>query len=251
MSFMRTLATVAVGFAAAKGVEKYKQMGGMAGLQQMMQQGGTGGATGLPGMADLAKMAEQMGFGGLMQGTGSTASAAGGNPLGSLMGAFSDNAQAAGAAGLGGLMAAMQGAAQVGGQQMDDVMSAMQGAAPATQVMEDNAKLMLRAMIQAAKADGEIDPDERTKLLDALGDVSAEERAFVEAELDAPVDVVGLAQDTAEQMRAQVYATSLMAIHVDNQREVAYLAQLAQALDLSPDVRDRMHAAMGVPPIPA
>ncbi|WP_159089978.1 hypothetical protein [Ruegeria sp. Alg231-54] len=43
MSFMKALASVAVGFAAAKGMEKYKQMGGMAGLQDMMQ-GARGGA---------------------------------------------------------------------------------------------------------------------------------------------------------------------------------------------------------------
>ncbi|MEM1431476.1 MAG: DUF533 domain-containing protein [Pseudomonadota bacterium] len=250
MSFMRTLATVAVGFAAAKGVEKYKQMGGMAGLQQMMQQGAAGGA-GIPGMADLGKMADQMGLGAMMPG-GSAAGAD--NPLQQMMGAFMDSAQstqAAGAAGLGGLMAALQGAATAGGKGMDDMMGAMTGAMPATQMMEDSAKLMLRAMIQAAKADGEIDPEERAKIIDSLGDVSDEERRFVQAELDAPLDVIGLAQDTSEQMRVQVYATSLMAIHVDNQRELAYLAQLSQALGLSPEMRDRMHAAMGVPPIPA
>ena len=257
MSFMRTLATVAVGFAAAKGVEKYKQMGGMAGLQQMMQQGGAGGAE-IPGMGDLGKIAEQMGLGPLMQGLGGAgqggAAQGGANPLQQMMGAFMDSmqgGQAAGAAGLGGLMAALQGAASAGGQNVDQLMKAMTGAAPATQMMEDSAKLMLRAMIQAAKADGEIDPTEKAKILEALGDVSPEERAFVQAELDAPLDVVGLAQDTTEQMRAQVYATSLMAIHVDNQREIAYLAQLAQALGLSPQMRDRMHAAMGVPPIRA
>ena len=79
--------------------------------------------------------------------------------------------------------------------------------------------------------------------------MSAEERAFVERELDAPLDPVGLAQDTTEAARAQVYASSLMAIHLDNQREMAYLAQLSQALGLSADMRDRMHAAMGVPPL--
>ena len=52
MSFMRTLATVAVGFAAAKGVQKYTQMGGMAGMQGM----------GTPGVAtpDLTQRHQMM-----------------------------------------------------------------------------------------------------------------------------------------------------------------------------------------------
>ncbi|MEM9249371.1 MAG: DUF533 domain-containing protein [Pseudomonadota bacterium] len=253
MSFMRTLATVAVGFAAAKGVEKYRQMGGMAGLQSLMQQSGgagLGGAMG-DGVAQMSKMMDQMGLGAMMPG-GTAGASAGSNPLEQLFGAFGGGAQSAGApsagaAGLGGLMAAMTGAAQAGGQRVDDMMGAMTGAAPATQMMEDNAKLMLRAMIQAAKADGEIDPEERAKIMEMLGDVSPEERAFVERELDAPVDVVGLAQDTSEQMRAQVYATSLMAIQVDNQRERAYLDSLAKSLGLPADMQAQMHKAMGVP----
>jgi uncharacterized membrane protein YebE (DUF533 family) len=255
MSFMRTLATVAVGFAAAKGMDKYKQMGGMAGLQKMMQQGGAGGAGGMPGMAEFQKMADGMGLGGLMQGmTGGAsgrASGAGGaqgvNPLEQLMGALGGGQQAAGAAGLGGLMAALQGAAQTGGQGMDDMVGALMGNSPATAQMEENAKLMVRAMIQAAKADGEIDAHEKQAILDQLGEVDPEERAFVQRELEAPLDVEGLARETQDTMRAQVYATSLMAIQLDNQREAAYLTQLARSLGLSDAERDRLHQAMGVP----
>ncbi len=47
-------------------------------------------------------------------------------------------------------------------------------------------------------------------------------------------------------MKAQVYATSLMAIRVDSAAERQYLDQLARALDLPEAKRDRMHAAMGV-----
>lgn len=245
MSFMRTLATVAVGFAAAKGYDKYKQMGGMAGLQKMMEgAGGKDGAAGIPGMGDLQKLSERMGLGNLMGGAGG-----GQNPLSSVMDGLGQS-QAAGAAGLGGLMAAMQGAASASGQQADQMVEAMFGGTPAAEAMEENAKLMLRAMIQAAKADGEIDAEERAKILDQLGEVSPEERAFVEAELAAPLDIQGLAQDTSDAMKAQVYATSLMAIEVDKQAEAAYLAQLAAALGLPDEVRDRMHVAMGVP-VPA
>jgi uncharacterized membrane protein YebE (DUF533 family) len=248
MSFMRTLATVAAGFAAAKGLEKYQQMGGMAGLQKMMQQG-SGGLPGAVGMDDLRRMADQMGLGRMMGAMGGADMARdAGSPMDALQSMFGGGQGAAAGAGLGGLMAAMQGAAQAGGQGLDDMMKGFMGDTPASQMAEDNAKLMLRAIIQAAKADGEIDAAEKQQILDALGgDVDPEERAFVERELNAPVDIDGLARDTSAAMRAQVYATSLTAITVDHHAEAAYLNQLAQALGLSQAERAQVHAAMGVP----
>ncbi|GGH29717.1 Uncharacterized membrane protein YebE, DUF533 family [Cribrihabitans marinus] len=236
MSFMKTLASVAVGFAAAKGIDKYRQMGGMSGLQDMMK----GGADS-PAADQLGQLADRMGFPG-----GSEAVR---NFLGQMTGGA--GAAAAGTAGLGGLMNAMQGAARAGGEQTAGMMDAIFSGTPAGAAMEAQAKLMLRAMIQAAKADGQIDPQEKAAILDQLGDdISAEERAFVQAELDAPVDVMGLAADAGAPMKAQIYATSLAAIRVDNANEAAYLRQLATALGLSDADRDQIHAHMGVPPLP-
>ena len=101
-------------------------------------------------------------------------------------------------------------------------------------------------MIQAAKADGEIDADERAKIMEHLEDAGAEERAFIEAELAAPVDAMGLAQDTGQQMAAQVYASALMTVKVDSLKETEYLNTLANALNLSEETRARVHGAMGV-----
>ncbi|MEO1788592.1 MAG: DUF533 domain-containing protein, partial [Pseudomonadota bacterium] len=109
-----------------------------------------------------------------------------------------------------------------------------------------NAKLMIRAMIQAAKADGEIDEGERDRILEYLGDLDAEEKAFVEAELAAPIDANALAADTGDAMKAQVYAMSLMAVKVDSTSEVDYLNGLANALGLSDDTRARVHQSMGL-----
>lgn len=238
MSFLRTLATVAVGVAAAKGASKYKQMGGMAGLQDMFaSSGGTGG------MVDqLSQMAEKMGVPGA------------GNAMRDMMASFGGGTGAqpeAAAAGFGGLMSAMGGAAAAGGKQADDMLSSLFQNTPVAMAAEDNAKLMIRAMIQAAKADGEVDATEQATILDAIKDSSPEEVAFVKAELAAPVDAMGLAQDTSEAMKAQVYSTSLMAIRVDNAHEVAYLKQLSDGLGLDKAARDRVHAAMGLPPLPA
>ncbi len=230
MSFMKALASVAVGFAAAKGMEKYKQMGGMAGLQDMMQ-----GAGGGFGMDQLGKMAEQFGMpggaGGLQEIIGKLGMA---NP--------------AGAAGLGGLMNAMQGAAKSGSQQTADMLDTVFKGTPGGAAMEEQAKLMLRAMIQAAKADGELDEQERETILGELGDdISDEERAFVQDQLNGPIDVIGLAADSGAPLKAQVYATSLAAIRLDNQREASYLVQLATALGLSDAGRDQIHTYMGAP----
>ena len=57
MSFVKTLATLAAGFAAAKGYEKFRQMGGMSGLEKQLRDSAAPG-----GMADqVGDMAEKMG----------------------------------------------------------------------------------------------------------------------------------------------------------------------------------------------
>ncbi|NOD34619.1 MULTISPECIES: DUF533 domain-containing protein [unclassified Ruegeria] len=234
MSFMKTLASVAIGFAAAKGMDKYQKMGGMAGLQDMMQ--GSGGGF---GMDQLGKMAEQFGLPG---------GAAG---LQDMMGKMGLGGSAAGAAGLGGLLNAMQGAAKTANQQAGDMMETVFSGTPAGAAMEAQAKLMLRAMIQAAKADGELDDHEKEIILGELGDdISDEERAFVQEQLNAPIDVMGLAADSGAPLRAQIYATSLAAIRLDNAREASYLRQLSTALGLSDAERDQIHTFMGAPTLP-
>ena len=79
-----------------------------------------------------------------------------------------------------------------------------------------------------------------------MGEMGAEELAFVKAELAAPIDVEGLASDTSEQMKAQVYAVSLMAVKVDHTSEVNYLNGLADAMGLSPQIREQVHKSMGL-----
>lgn len=234
MSFVKTLATLAVGFAAAKGMQKVKEMGGTAGVKDALRKAGQPG-----GMADeIGAMAQKMGLPvqqeqlrGMFDRVGKSAAdmtETTEKGMGSLMGSMSKMA-GAGAAGLGGMMSAMTEGTALG------------------QVSEENAKLMIRAMIQSAKADGVIDEEERAAILDHLGDATEEEIAFVEAELDAPVDVAALARDTGAQMRNQVYSAALMAVQVDTEAERSYLRSLAQALGLSDAERDALHAGMGRP----
>lgn len=235
MSFVKALAAVAMGFAAAKGMDKYKHMGGMAGLQDALKGAGSSD------MANqLGKLAEQFGVPG--------GSARVKEMLGQL-GTASAGATEAGAAGLGGLMASMRGAAETGSQQTAGMMEAIFGNTPVGDAMEQQARLMIRAMIQAAKADGEIDAEEQAAIIDRLGDVGEEELDFVRAELQAPPDMGALVRDAGDTHREQVYSTSLAAIRVDNPAETHYLRNLAAGLGLSDVQRDAIHARMGVPPL--
>ncbi len=233
MSFVRTLATLAAGYAAAKGMEKYKQMGGMAGVQKSMQDNPQ-----MQGATDqVSQMLEKMGVPG---------GAAGIQKMMDQWLGSAGQSGAAATAGLGGLLTAITGAAATGTENAGKMMDAFTGKTAASQAMEENAKLMIRAMIQAAKADGEIDLEEQQKILAQMGDIGPEERAFLEAEMRKPVDIMGLAQDTGDAMKAQVYAMSLMAIRVDTASEAAYLDGLARALGLSEDARAQVHRAMGL-----
>ncbi|MEM9710544.1 MAG: DUF533 domain-containing protein [Pseudomonadota bacterium] len=239
MGFVRTLASLAAGYAAARGVDHFNKMGGLDGVQKAMAANPA-----MAGMADqMGAMMEKMGLGGAAGGANPMSGIQ--NMLGTLTGQ-TQAAGAAGAAGLGGLMAALGGAAAVGQENAASMMDSLTGTTTATDTQEAQAKLMIRAMIQAAKADGEIDDAEREKILEHMGDLDAEELAFVKAELAAPVDVMGLAQDTSDEMKAQIYATSLMAIQVDDVKEAQYLNQLADAMGLPPELRDRVHRSMGI-----
>ena len=116
-----------------------------------------------------------------------------------------------------------------------------------TREQDAAAALMLRAMIQAAKSDGKIDAREREKLLGNLGDVSSEEKRFVDAEMQAPVDVDGLARQIPRGLEAQVYTMSVMAIDLDNRNEAQYLHQLATAMGIDQRQVNHIHARLGVP----
>lgn len=234
MSFVKTLATLAIGFAAAKGVDKVRKAGGMSGLRDVMRQAGAPG-----GMSDqMGAMAEKFGFPG------------GREAVRDMMGRFGNQAadmSEATEAGLGSLMSAMGGAAAAGAGGLSEMFASVTKGTPVGEVAEANAKLMIRAMIMAAKADGEIDAEERTKILDALGEADDEEIAFVQAELDAPVDPMALASDVGETAKAQVYSAALMAISVDTDAERAFLGNLAQGLGLDAVKVAEIHTAMGKP----
>lgn len=97
------------------------------------------------------------------------------------------------------------------------------------------ARHLLRAMIAAAKADGEIDANEQARVfaeMDKLS-LSADDKAFVMDELRAKLDVDAVANTaTTPEEAAEIYAASLLAIDIDNAAERGYLAMLAARLKL-------------------
>lgn len=114
---------------------------------------------------------------------------------------------------------------------------------------QHRATLILRSMIQAAKADGQIDQQEMQRIagkLDEAGE-SREARDFVMREMSGPADINALCQAVASPQEAvEVYAAALMAIEVDTQAEQAYIGELANALGLDEQMVAHIHQALGL-----
>jgi len=260
MSLMGTLAKVAIGYAAARGIDKMSGGAGLAGLFGGAQVKGSDAQAGqMPGMDAMQEMFGQMSAGGAgamdnLQEMMGKMTQGGGFDLASLMGGATGNAKGGllsgggDGAGMAGLMAMLGGAAALTGQgaaQMADAFNPRETAPE----MEDTAALLLRAMIQAAKSDGGIDAAEQAKILETVGDADEDDMAFIRAELAAPVDVDALAAQTPEAQKTQVYAMSLMTIRVDSEAEAQYLDQLAAALGLDQQTVNMIHMQMGVQPL--
>jgi uncharacterized membrane protein YebE (DUF533 family) len=125
-----------------------------------------------------------------------------------------------------------------------------QPAAAGDMTDDSRAQLLLRAMINAAKADGQIDGAEIGKIMGKLDEAGGDQEAkdFVLAEMRAPLDVDGLAAAArgTPDLAAAVYAASVVAIRVDTAAERTYLDQLAARLGLAPSVRASLDASLGV-----
>lgn len=122
---------------------------------------------------------------------------------------------------------------------------------PEQAVSDRTASLVLRAMIDAAKADGRVDATERQRIVAKAQESGADEEAtaFLQRELERPADLDALAAEAKDPVvAAQVYAASLLAIQVDTQEERDYLRALAQRLGLDATVTAQLHAALGAPP---
>lgn len=121
-----------------------------------------------------------------------------------------------------------------------------EGAYPALAMEDQQALLLIRAMIAAANADGEITAQERGRILSALDEAGAgpEERQIVEQELDRPQSLDNLVQAVHDPQTAeQVYMASMMAVDRNSETERSYLQYLATRLRIDPQRLQQMNQA--------
>lgn len=278
MSLMNMVTKVAIGFAVAKGMQKVQQSGGLgkimeslagaagsAGASKTASSGG--GLGGLLGGLTNASASGSGGLGGLLGSLGGAASGGAGG-LGDLLGSLTGGASGAsgrstgsamdglsdlgnlggGLGGIGGLLGGLASArgGSGGGSSLEDLLSQDNPAEEPAE--EDTAGLMIRAMVMAARSDGEIDASEKETLMSTIGEnATAEDMSFVSAALDAPVDASALAADTPKGVETQVYSMAVMAIEPSNQAEAKFLHELATSLGIQHNTANEIHDSFGVP----
>jgi uncharacterized membrane protein YebE (DUF533 family) len=115
------------------------------------------------------------------------------------------------------------------------------------QGVQQLSQLIVRAMISAAKADGQVDPRESQMILQQVNGLPLDEaaKAFLFAEYSRPLDLEGLvaAVDSPEHA-AEVYAASVLVAHPASPAEQFYLDSLARGLRLEPGLVRELHAAV-------
>ncbi|NEV64659.1 tellurite resistance TerB family protein [Thiorhodococcus minor] len=117
------------------------------------------------------------------------------------------------------------------------------------QVLETKARLILKGMISIAKSDGEVSVDEVQRIAgkaESYG-MGKEEEAWLMAQFREPLDLDAfVAEIPNQEVAAEVYAASLLAVEVDTDAERDYLRQLAEKTGLHPMVVQHIRASMGL-----
>jgi uncharacterized membrane protein YebE (DUF533 family) len=134
-------------------------------------------------------------------------------------------------------------------------LAGQQGPAPAAVeaegIDEDDALLVVRAMIAAARADGRIDEAERARIgqrLAAAG-LGSQERALLDRELAVAAPFESPTAATANRRLAPLlYAASLRSVDPAHPAARRYLERLAQRLQLSPERAAEIQGKLGPRP---
>lgn len=220
-----------------------QQQGNSGGIADMLgslmggnQQQGNSGIGGMLGSMLGGGQQPQQGGGGMA------------DMLGSLLGGGSQSPAGSSMGGLGNLLGgAVTKFAQAQNPATPDLSSNFLPQGYDKNEAEEQAMLIIRAMINAAKSDGNVDQQEQENIIAKMGDIDAEEAAFVRSELQVPLDAEAFVRSVPRGMEQQVYALSLAAIDLDTQQEAQYLHQLAQGFGLSQDVCNQLHDQVGAP----
>ena len=220
----------------------------LGGAQGGNQGGGMGNVLGslLGGASQQGRQGGGMGdvLGSLLGGAqGGNQGGGMGNVLGSLLGGGASQQGGQG----GGLADLLGGAVSKYMQTQNPAVPDLSSQLPDQQAANAQATLIVRAMINAAKADGSVDQQEQDKIIAKLGNISDEEANFIRAEFQAPLDVAAFVRSVPRGMEQQVYALSLAAIDLDTKTEAQYLHQLAQGLNLDAQACNQLHDQVGAP----
>ncbi|MCW5586261.1 MAG: tellurite resistance TerB family protein [Chromatiales bacterium] len=224
-------------------------------LEGLQRGGGAPGSSG--GGADLLNSLRDAVQGGLGKAAQNPAAAGGmGAILGSLLGGGSDSIKGALGGGALAMLAsvAMKSLAAGSGSNQAAAFAGRfspdKAAAPAPQLSQTTAELVLRGMINIAKCDGEISREESQRIVGKIletGQLDQDSQQWLAREMQKPLDLRGFAAEIPNpQVAAQVYAASLLAVEIDTVAEKQYLEQFAQLAGLSPQVVQQIHGAMGL-----
>jgi uncharacterized membrane protein YebE (DUF533 family) len=157
-------------------------------------------------------------------------------------------------AGTGGSAPAGAGTASRGsgpslGERLGNLLGGGGGAQPEPEpatLGDAQAMLLIRAMIAAANADGQITPDERQMITGKLDQAGAgpDERAVLERELQSPRSADQIVGEVHDQETAEeVYLASRIAMNPDTSAEKAYLDFLAARLEIPAARLNELNAA--------
>ncbi len=179
-------------------------------------------------------------------GTDNLAAAGIGALLGALTGKSNSttaNSLGGGAMGLLGMMAYKALKNTMGGSQAQAGNQAQAQARyqqPTPQQQENDAEILIIAMLDAAKSDGNVDSAELTRIMSKLkaSGLGQEGVNYVMSKIQAPMETNRLiaAGKSRPDLAVQIYSASLMAIDVDTNAERQYLDNLARSMGLSSDV---------------
>jgi len=235
------------------------QMGGGIGGGRGMGPGSGGSMGG--GLGDILGKLGKMAGAATNSGPGGSSNPMVTGGLGALIGALFGGGKGAGKGALGGsalailgslALKALMGRGGASNNASSQLMAGLREPENEDEVrqVQKVSELLVKAMLNAAKADGQVDRDELQRIVGKVAEdgLTEEEKSYLATEIEKPMDMEAMIRAVPnEQVAAQVYAASLFAIEVDTDAERHYLQNLATGLGLDQQVVAQLHDSLGVP----
>jgi uncharacterized membrane protein YebE (DUF533 family) len=117
------------------------------------------------------------------------------------------------------------------------------------QAINHAAELVIKGMMNVAKSDGQVSADEIQRIIGKLREAGMEgdAEAWILAELRKPLDLDAfVAEIPNQEVAAQVYAASLLAVEVDTPQEKSYLTDFAKKTGIEGAVAQGVQKTLGV-----